>query len=172
MIPATRAERATNGSVGEPDANGHRAHWLFALRCYAASIIAANLIWEIAQLPLYTIWHDGTARDIVVAVLHCSAGDAIIALSALTIALTLLGDRDWPNENFVRVLVLATIIGALYTVFSEWLNVVDRKSWTYSDKMIRVPWIGTGLAPLAEWLILPPLSLIFSRRRCSRRAGD
>jgi hypothetical protein len=153
----------------KPDADGVRAHWLLTQRFYVASIIVANLLWETGQLPLYTIWHDGTVRDIIVAVLHCSLGDAIIASTALMIALALFGDRDWPNERFMRVLVLATTIGALYTVFSEWFNVVDRKSWSYSDKMVTVPWIGTGLAPLAQWLILPPLCLIWSRRRCLRR---
>jgi hypothetical protein len=83
----------------KPDADGVRAHWLLTQRFYVASIIVANLLWETGQLPLYTIWHDGTVRDIIVAVLHCSLGDAIIASTALMIALALFGDRDWPGVD-------------------------------------------------------------------------
>lgn len=34
--------------------------WLHVLRRYIAFIVGANLLWEIAQLPLYTIWSEGS----------------------------------------------------------------------------------------------------------------
>lgn len=37
------------------------AGWLAALRAYLAVILVLSLIWETAQLPLYTIWNEGTA---------------------------------------------------------------------------------------------------------------
>lgn len=129
------------------------------------------MVWEIGQLPLYTIWYDGTVRSIVVAVLHCTVGDMVIALIMFALALALFGGKHWPHAKFLRVLIVTTIFGVLYVVFSEWLNVVSRKSWAYSDKMITLPWIGTGLAPLAQWLILPPLCLALSRRRCLPSSG-
>ena len=42
--------------------------WLSALRYYLACILLANLLWEILQLPLYTIWTEGTPAEIAFAV--------------------------------------------------------------------------------------------------------
>ena len=33
---------------------------------------AGHLLWEAAQLPLYTIWWTGTRREIRFAVIHCT----------------------------------------------------------------------------------------------------
>jgi hypothetical protein len=51
-------------------------------------IVAAigHLVWEIAQLPLYTIWWTGTARENFVAVVHCTGGDVFITTATLLIA--------------------------------------------------------------------------------------
>ena len=47
-----------------------------AMRAYVAWLVPAMLAWEIAQLPLYTLWRDGAPGAIAFAVLHCSLGDA------------------------------------------------------------------------------------------------
>ena len=44
-------------------------------------------------------------------------------------------------------------------IYSEWLNINVRGSWAYSDLMPVVPVIGTGLAPLLQWVIVPTLAL-------------
>ena len=49
----------------EPTSGEGSQGWLGALRLYLGTVIAGNLIWEIAQLPLYTIWQTGTFRDAV-----------------------------------------------------------------------------------------------------------
>ena len=77
--------------------DAHAPSWLAAIRRYLLLIAGANLVWEVAQLPFYTI-------------------------------------------------------------FSEWLNTSVRGSWTYSDLMPVVPVIGTGLAPLLQWCVVPTLA--------------
>ena len=150
-------------------ADAPAGNWLTVLRRFCALIVVANLIWEIGQLPFYTIWRDGSAREIIVAIAHCTAGDAIIALTALLLAIVCVGDRRWPHAGFGRVLMVAAALGLLYTVFSEWLNVINRKSWAYSILMPTVPWIGTGLTPLLQWLILPASCLSLARLGSRRR---
>ena len=62
---------------------------------------------------------------------------------------------------------MSALIGAAYTVFSEWMNVVVFRSWTYAESMPRLS-LGSfeiGLTPLAQWLIIPPVSLYLSLRR-------
>ena len=49
----------------------------------------------------------------------------------------------------------AILLGAAYTVFSEWFNVDIRRSWSYTAAMPILPLIGTGLTPLLQWLIVP-----------------
>ena len=48
--------------------------------------------------------------------------------------------------------------------FSEWLNLVIRKSWQYSELMPVVPIVDVGLSPLLQWVLLPPASLWVARR--------
>ena len=57
-----------------------------ALR-YVPVLGALNLLWEIAQLPLYTIWDEGTPSFIAYAVVHCTLGDVAIGTLALLVAL-------------------------------------------------------------------------------------
>lgn len=146
------------------------AAWLATLRRYLGYSAVSHLAWESLQLPLYTIWADGSWAEIAFAVLHCTAGDLLIGTSALVAALVLIGKPFWPEDErvFRRVLVLAVIVGVAYTIFSEWLNTVARVSWTYSPLMPVVPGLGTGLSPLAQWLLIPPLCLFAARPTPSR----
>lgn len=133
------------------------SRWLRGLRNYLAIIVVGNLLWESLQLPLYTIWSTGTVREQAFAVVHCTGGDVLIALSALTLALITVGDESWPHGRFLQVAGLTLILGLAYTVFSEWLNVVVRAAWAYSDWMpiISIAGLKIGLSPLLQWIVVP-----------------
>lgn len=132
------------------DANG----WHRALRRYAIASAALHLLWELAQLPLYTIWQQGSIREIAIAVAHCTAGDVVIAMVTLFAALIVAGNARWPFEKRLPTAALAIAAGIVYTVFSERTNVA-RGSWTYAELMPMVPWIHVGLTPLLQWLVVP-----------------
>jgi hypothetical protein len=138
--------------------------WLATLRRYALFIAPANLLWEALHVPLYSIWNEGTLGEIAFAVVHCTGGDLVIALGCLVTALIVCGGSRWPAERFGAVTASAVILGLAYAAYSEWLNVVVRGSWFYSDLMPAVPPLGTGLSPLLQWLTLPPLGLTWARR--------
>ena len=146
--------------------------WLPALRRYLAVMAVGNLAWEVAQLPLYTIWRTGSLGEKAFAVLHCTGGDLLIGLSALTIALVLTADSDWPERGFGRTAGLTVVLGVGYTAFSEWLNIVVRAAWQYSEAMPVIPLFGfeVGVSPLAQWIVVPSLAL-WSARRQARRLG-
>jgi hypothetical protein len=137
--------------------------WIGAVRRYIVASGLAHLVWEIVQLPLYTLWKAGTKGEQIFAVLHCTGGDILIAGSSLLTALALVGRRAWPTDGFARVAGVTMVIGLGYTIYSEWLNTAVRVSWTYSELMPVVPWIGTGLSPLAQWLVVPSLALWAAR---------
>lgn len=146
--------------------------WLQVLRHYVAFIAGANLIWEFAQLPLYTIWFEGSVGEILFAVAHCTAGDALIAVSSLFAALVLAGDRKWPWSGYERVAALTLVFGLSYTIFSEWLNTEIRRSWAYTDLMPTLPLIGSGLSPLAQWIVIPLTGFWWARRSLGTRDGE
>ena len=135
------------------------ADWPRALRLYFGASLVAHVVWEILQLPLYTLWSTGTARQQAFAVLHCTLGDAMIAGLSLLLALALFARATWPHASVARVYCASLAFGAGYTIYSEWLNISVRGSWAYSDLMPVVPGIGTGLAPLLQWVVVPTLAL-------------
>lgn len=139
--------------------------WLGVWRRYLAWSAALHLVWEVVQLPLYTLWGTGTWREIGFAILHCTAGDVMIATLALMAALVLVGTADWPRDTSMRVTLVALTIGIGYTAYSEWLNTAVRQSWAYAPAMPRVPPLGTGLTPLLQWVVVPLLALWLSQGR-------
>src|SRR3546814_2505241 len=57
--------------------------WLRVLRRYMLFSAVLHLIWEIGHIPLYTIWLEGTWGDIAFAIVHCTGGDILIAMSTM-----------------------------------------------------------------------------------------
>src|SRR3990167_6631798 len=53
---------------------------------FVLAIAALNLVWEIGQMPLYTLWLTGTRCEIAYAILHCTIGDILIAAFSLAVA--------------------------------------------------------------------------------------
>src|SRR5205823_3926575 len=93
-----------------------------------------GLLWllVLVVLPLYTIWWTGTARENLVAVLHCAVGDILITTITLLIAALIGRFRGWPPLGR-RVALTTIVLGVAYTILSEWLNVAVWQSWTYSS---------------------------------------
>ena len=134
---------------------------------YVPWLAALNLAWEIAQLPLYTLWTEASVDYMAFAVVHCTLGDVIIALAALAVALIVTRAPELARWRWGPIAAATAIGGAAYTVLSEWLHTVAVHSWAYSQFMPVVPVLGAeiGLAPLAQWLLLPPLALLLARSR-------
>ena len=129
---------------------------------YLLVILIGNLVWEALQMPLYTLWVDGTWGQIVYALVHCTLGDVLIGAATLLAALLLLRAAAWPDTGRGQVMIVTLALALAYTVFSEWLNVEVRQSWAYRDIMPRLPWLGTGLSPLVQWIAVPLLAFRLS----------
>ena len=147
--------------VGAPT-TGLRPHWLAAIRRYLVASAIGQLAWEIAQLPLYTLWRSAPVDQIVRAVLHCWAGDLAIASTALTLALAIIGTREWPARHMFAVCGITVALSLAYTTYSEYVNTVTRQSWSYAAAMPTV--MGIGLSPLAQWVIVPVAAFIWATR--------
>ncbi len=58
-----------------------------------------------------------------------------------------------------------TITGIVVTVIAEWVATERLRLWAYADRMPVLPLLGTGLLPLLQWMILPPLVVWFVQRQ-------
>lgn len=138
-----------------------KSRWVAVSR-YLLVILIGNLVWEALQMPLYTLWVDGTWGQIGYALMHCVLGDVMIGAATLLAALLLLRSAALPETAQGRVMVVTVTLALAYTVFSEWLNVEVRQAWAYRDIMPRLPWLGTGLSPLLQWIAVPLLAFRLS----------
>ena len=126
---------------------------------FLAALAALNLVWEIGQLPFYTLWNDGNWQEIGYAVAHCTVGDVLIGLACAIAVLALTG-WCWPlpGRQSARFLGIFFAFGVTYTIFSEWLNTTVRMNWAYSDLMPVIPLLGTGVTPLLQWIAVPSIA--------------
>jgi len=129
---------------------------------WMALALALHGLWETAQLPLYTLWHEATASRIAVYVFHCLMGDVLLAMGAYLITAMIFRNIDWPWHNVWRGGAIMIVSGLAYTVFSEWYNVYQLRAWSYAASMPLV--MGIGVAPLMQWIVVPILMIIVIRR--------
>ena len=122
-----------------------------------------HLLWEIAQFPLYTVWHEGTWSYILYGLAHCTLGDLLILLVAYEIVAVLAGSRYWAYRLKPVYVLFFTLLGVAYTVWSETINVRIKGTWGYTDLMPLVPGIEIGGMPFLQWLLIPPLLIWFMR---------
>ncbi|SFE52177.1 hypothetical protein SAMN04488523_10817 [Sulfitobacter brevis] len=134
--------------------------WLSAMRRFALFTLVGHLVWEAAHIPLYTIWVEGTWGEITFAIVHCTGGDVLIAMSSLLLALFVFGTGAWPRERTIPVLLAVIAFGVGYTIFSEWLNIVVREAWAYREIMPVIPIIDAGLTPVLQWVVIPTLAYL------------
>lgn len=133
---------------------------------YLPWLAGLNLAWESVHVPLYTLWSEAELAYIAFSVVHCTLGDVMIGSAALVLALILGRERALARWRWVRIAALTALLGASYTVFSEWMNLAVLRSWTYAESMPTLEHAGVeiGLSPLLQWLVLPPLALYLARK--------
>lgn len=132
---------------------------------YLLASAIGNVVWEVVQLPFYKLWHTGTSFEIASMVLHCTAGDVLIALVAVVATLLAVGSPSWPEQRFAAVMLGTVAVSVVVTIAVEYLSTVVWQVWAYTETMPTLPLIGTGLSPVAQWVVLPPLALVWARRR-------
>jgi hypothetical protein len=134
----------------------------FVIWRWALLALGLHLLWELGQLPFYTLWAEADAWRIALYVAHCTLGDVLIATLAY-LAVALIWRRvDWPRHRPRSGGAMLLALGLGYTGFSEWYNVYRAGAWAYSGIMPRI--LGIGLTPLLQWLIVPVVMLVLVRR--------
>lgn len=150
---------------GTPWYRDRTALAFFALG-YLPWLAVLNLGWETVHVPLYTLWDEAEASYIAFAVVHCTLGDVMIGGASLGLAVIVTRAGALEGWRWRRTAALTAAFGTAYTVFSEWMNVEIKRTWAYSELMptLEVWGFETGLSPLLQWILLPPLALYLGRR--------
>jgi hypothetical protein len=131
---------------------------------YAAICLPMFALWEIAQLPLYTMWADRGVRASLWAALHCTLGD--VAIAVLTLLGAVLSTAFAPGHRTTRrIAAITVLLGVVVTAAIEVASTQWLHRWAYGPLMPVDPFFGIGLSPLAQWIVVPASALSLVRRR-------
>lgn len=126
-------------------------------------------VWEVAHLPLYTLWDDPDRWRVMRYVLHCLAGDALIAATTYLLTAIVFRDIGWPWRRPWPAGAFLLALGLVFTAASEWYNVYVLGAWSYAPAMPTMA--GIGLTPLLQWLVVP-VAMILVLRRFERNSRE
>lgn len=124
-----------------------------------------NFIWEMWQIPFF---EEITNAEHWAGVVTCSKatfGDVGISIVAFWCVAAFAKSRRWiikPSPSQIGSFVL---VGVFITIVFEAIATVLLDRWSYSPSMPTLPLLGTGLLPLLQWILLPPLTIWFVRRQ-------
>lgn len=123
-----------------------------------------NATWEWIQSPFY-IDMTSDLNTIIWYRIHCALGDSIILMIGYILMSFYYRNFSWIHNSNVKHHAVFVVMGTIYTLFSEYLNVYVKNSWSYSDYMPLLPFVNIGLVPLFQWIILPPVVIFITKRQ-------
>ena len=125
-----------------------------------------NATWEWVQSPFF-IDMPSDLNTIIWYRIHCTLGDSIILLIGYILMSFYYRNFSWIHNLNIKHHAIFVVMGTIYTLFSEYLNVYVNNSWSYSDYMPLLPFVNIGLVPLFQWIILPPVVIFITKRQIS-----
>ena len=124
-----------------------------------------NFVWEMWQIPFFA----ATPSDLhwvgVVACTQATFGDAAISLVAFWCVAALARSRWWILDASPSQVAAFVAVGVVITIILEALATGPLERWSYAPLMPTLPVLGTGVIPLLQWMLLPPLTIWFVRRQ-------
>ena len=131
----------------------------------ALSAFLLNLVWELAQVPLYRGLPSEAHWAAIQRCGRATLGDAAIAVVAFWAVAAAARWRRWITAP-ASVQVMGFVgVALVMTTILEWLATHVERRWDYAPGMPLVPLLGIGLAPVLQWMVLPPLVVWFVRRQ-------
>lgn len=124
----------------------------------------AHFVWEMIQVPWFAGMAEASHGSVVWLCIRATGGDVLILLSSFWLASIIVGNRRWLMEGDLKPAVILVATGLVVTIVLEWLATGPLERWVYADSMPIIPLVNVGLAPLLQWVLLPPLIMWLSRR--------
>jgi hypothetical protein len=118
------------------------------------------------QAPLYVGMAEAPHWPATLHCLDATLGDCLLFFVTFAIMAANYRNRNWIRTATFSQILWFTAIGLTATMVVEDAGVRGIGwNWQYSSIMPRVPFLGTGLSPVLQWLILPPLVIWLVRRQ-------
>lgn len=124
-----------------------------------------NYPWEFLQVPFFRAMPEMPHWEAVVFCTRATVGDVLIALAAYWGIAALRRDRLWVLRPTFGAVTGFVAGGVLITLGLEWHATEIDDRWQYASMMPTLPLLGTGMLPVLQWIILPPLMVWFARRQ-------
>ena len=126
-------------------------------------------------MPLYSSMHSLARGEAVRRCTAASAGDVVLTLAAFAVVAASARSRRWLLWRRATHIAGYLAVGLAVTIVVEVLAVRSWGRWSYDPRMPRL--LGVGLAPLAQWIVVPLATLWVARyyldgvahRRAARR---
>jgi hypothetical protein len=123
-----------------------------------------NFVWEMWQLPLYEGIASFSYWENLKGCTLATFGDVVIALVAFLLVAVAAQSRWWILRPSSRQVLGFVLIGVVITIILEALATGPLNRWSYAAAMPTLL-MGTGLTPLLQWIVLPPMIVFFTRRQ-------
>lgn len=124
-----------------------------------------HFVWEFLHVPLFADMPDMAHWDAVRFCARAALGDVVITLAAFWMVALVYQDRHWILAPPKAAIAGFIAVGVVITVALEWHATAIADRWQYGDLMPTLPVLGTGLSPLMQWILVPPLAVWIARRQ-------
>lgn len=124
-----------------------------------------NYPWEMLQVPLFEGMPEMRHWDAVRECTSATVGDAGLLVLGFWAGAAVQRSRGWMAHPRPAALAAFLGTGVVVTIALEWLSTEVWHRWEYAPRMPTLPVLATGLAPLLQWLLLPPLLVWIVRRQ-------
>jgi hypothetical protein len=129
-----------------------------------------HFVWEFLQVPAYAGMAAIDHWDGVKLCLSATVGDTGLAVTAFWAASVAARTRYWIVRPCPRDLLIFVATGIVLTIGFEYYHTNVSLRWTYADAMPVVPPFGTGLVPLLQWTLIPPVVVWLAARHLGGNA--
>ena len=142
-----------------------RSHWLSAFTAFFGGSFLLHLLWENLHAPLYAGFT--SYREHFWICFKAAGGDFLFMLIIYVALAVVHRDPFWPANRLAyehpATWIITPFVGALLAVgFELWAVYVDHR-WQYAETMPLIPVLLIGLTPVLQMIVVPPLSLLFTR---------
>lgn len=120
-----------------------------------------HLIWENAQAPLFA-GYASFAQHLPICSIG-TIGDIIFTLLVYFGISLLKDDFGWIFRLSKKDIFVLAVIGFLFAIGIEWRALLFEK-WSYTDAMPIISYLGVGLTPVLQMIILLPLSFYLTKK--------
>lgn len=128
----------------------------------AFSCFFLNFFWEVLQTYFYAL-RDVPFRTMLYGWIHCTFGDVLLTIISFWLISLASQNRKWFFHLNRLNLGGFVLVGIIFTIISERVNIHVLRSWTYNQSMPLIPFLEVGLTPLLQWLMIPPFIILLVR---------